>query len=413
MTERPRPRPRVVRQQIARFAFLLSAILGFFAAGGAISIAGGSVGAGNKATAPVAASAADECDTYDELTLQLQWVTQAQFAGYFAARDQGFYAERCLEVRINDTFFGTKPVDALVADQNGQVLADVAVSWAPKAIAARLKGIPVINVAQIFQESGNIQVSFKSSGIETVTDLVGTRVGTWGDGNDLELLAGLRRHGLDPATDIELVAQSFDVGPLLSGEIDSMQATTGNEYAQLLSAVHPDTGERIQPSDLNVIYWSDEEVGMLADGLWVDERRFMEPGFTDKIQRFVTGSLEGWLFCRENADKCLDSVMEAGPLLGRSHQSWQLSESLKLIWPSKAGIGVAPRASWLRSGLVLASDPDVDLGFGQVSAGMGAIAGTWTDDFVKAAHVELHPRWIDLTGHHWHYTHGELNLSGD
>ena len=408
-----RPRPRVVRQQIARFAFLLSATLGFFAAGGAISIAGGSVGVGNKATAPVATSSADGCDTYDEITLQLQWVTQAQFAGYFAARDQGFYLERCLNVTILDAFFGTNPIDTLVEAENGRVPADVAVAWAPKALAARLDGTPVLNVAQIFQESGNIQVSFKSSGIETVTDLVGTRVGTWGDGNDLELLAGLRRHGLDPATDVELVTQSFDVGPLLSGEIDSMQATTGNEYAQLLSAIHPDTGQRIQPSDLNVIYWADEEVGMLADGLWVDERRFLEPGFADKVQRFVTASLEGWLFCREDTRSCLDSVMAAGPLLGRSHQAWQLVESLKLIWPSEAGLGIAPKSSWLRSGLVLASDPDVDLGFGKISSGMGAIAGTWTDDFVKAAHKELHPTWIDLTGYRWHYTAGELNLAGD
>ena len=272
---------------------------------------------------------------------------------------------------------------------------------------------PFLNVAQIFQKSGTIQVSFKSSGIETVTDLVGTRVGTWGDGNDLELLAGLRRHGLDPATDLELVTQSFDVGPLLSGEIDSMQATTGNEYAQLLSTLHPDTGQRIQPSDLNVIYWADEEVGMLADGLWVDERRFMEPGFADKIQRFVTASLEGWLFCREDAEACLNSVMEAGPLLGRSHQSWQLIETLKLIWPSDYGIGIAPESSWLRSGLILASDLDVDLRSGNLSPTMGSTTGSWTDDFVKAAHAELHPSWIDLTGYRWHYTHGQLNLAGD
>ena len=411
MTERPRL--WFTRRRIRRFTFLLSATLGFFAAGGAISIAGGSVGAGNQAAAPVVTSSVDGCDAYDDLRLQLQWVTQAQFAGYFAARDQGFYRERCLNVTFQDSFFGTNPLDTLVAVENEQVLADVAVAWAPKALAARLDGSPFLNVAQIFQESGTIQVSLKSSGIETVTDLVGTRVGTWGDGNDLELLAGLRRHGLDPATDLELVTQSFDVGPLLSGEIDSMQATTGNEYAQLLSTLHPDTGQRIQPSDLNVIYWADEEVGMLADGLWVDERRFMEPGFADKVQRFVTASLEGWLFCREDAEACLNSVMEAGPLLGRSHQSWQLIETLKLIWPSDSGIGIAPEFSWLRSGLILASDPDVDLGSGNLSSTMGSTTGTWTDDFVKAAHAELHPSWIDLTGYRWHYTHGQLNLAGD
>ena len=408
-----RPRLRFTRRRIRRFTFLLSATLGFFAAGGAISIAGGSVGAGSQTAAPVVTSSVDGCDAYDDLRLQLQWVTQAQFAGYFAARDQGFYRERCLNVTFQDSFFETNPLDTLVAVENEQVVADVAVAWAPKALAARLDGSPFLNVAQIFQESGTIQVSFKSSGIETVTDLVGTRVGTWGDGNDLELLAGLRRHGLDPATDLELVTQNFDVGPLLSGEIDSMQATTGNEYAQLLSTLHPDTGQRIQPSDLNVIYWADEEVGMLADGLWVDERRFMEPGFADKVQRFVTASLEGWLFCREDAEACLSSVMEAGPLLGRSHQSWQLIETLKLIWPSDSGIGIAPESSWLRSGLILARDPDVDLGSGNLSSTMGSPTGTWTDDFVKAAHAELHPSWIDLTGYRWRYNHGQLNLAGD
>jgi len=409
---RPR-RSCLARRYIRWLSFFLSATLGFFALGGAISIAGGSVGVGNQAPASAASTPADECDFYDELTLQLQWVTQAQFAGYFAARDQGFYQQRCLTVSIQDSFFGTNPIDTLVEVENGQALADVAVALAPKALAARLNGTPVLNVAQIFQKSGNIQVSLKSSGIETVTDLVGTRVGTWGDGNDLELLAGLRRHGLDPAADVDLVTQSFDAGPLLSGEIDSIQATTGNEYAQLLSAVHPDTGQRIQPSDLNVISWEDEEVGMLADGLWVDERRFLEPGFADKIQRFVTASLEGWLFCREDTRACLDSVMEAGPLLGRSHQAWQLVETLKLVWPSESGLGIAPKSNWLRSGLILASVSDADLGFGKISSSTGAIAGTWTDDFVKRAHTELHPSWIDLTGQRWRYTHGELNLAGD
>jgi NitT/TauT family transport system substrate-binding protein len=183
-----------------------------------------------------------ECDSLEPVSLQLQWFTQAQFAGYFAARDKGFYEDMCLDVTIVEGGVEIVPQTQLA---NGDV--DFALSWVPKALASREAGADIVNIAQIFQRSGTLQVSFVEQDITTPEDFAGKKIGNWGFGNEYEVFAAIGQAGLDPATDVELVGQQFDMVALLDGSIDAAEAMTYNEYAQVLEAVNPDTGELYQP----------------------------------------------------------------------------------------------------------------------------------------------------------------------
>ena len=172
-----------------------------------------------------------DCETTDSVKLQLQWVAQAQFAGYYAAEDQGYFADQCLEVELIESPPDVVP-QQLLAD--GQV--DFAIAWVPKALATREAGADIVNIAQIFQRSGTLQVSFADAGITTPADFAGKNIGNWGFGNEYEVFAALGEAGLDPATDVNLVGQDFNMNGLLSGDIDAAEAMTYNEYAQILEA---------------------------------------------------------------------------------------------------------------------------------------------------------------------------------
>ena len=189
-----------------------------------------------------------DCDSVDNVSLQLQWFIQAQFAGYFAAQEQGFYEDQCLEVEIVEG-----GVDIVPQQQLADGVVDFAIAWVPKALATREAGANIVNIAQVFQRSGTLQVSFAEDDITTVADFEGRTIGNWGFGNEYEIFAALAQEGLDPATDVDLVQQDFDMSGLLSGDIDAAEAMTYNEYAQVLEAMNPDTGELYQPDDFNVI----------------------------------------------------------------------------------------------------------------------------------------------------------------
>ena len=189
----------------------------------------------------------------DSVKLQLQWYHQAQFAGYFAAQDQGFYADQCLDVEIVEG-----GVDIVPQQQLADGAVDFAIAWVPKALATREAGANIVDIAQVFQRSGTLQVSFADAGITTPADFAGKTVGNWGFGNEYEIFAALTEAGLDPATDVTLVQQDFDMSGLLSGDIDAAEAMTYNEYAQVLEAVNPDTGELYQPSDFNMISYEED-----------------------------------------------------------------------------------------------------------------------------------------------------------
>ena len=192
-------------------------------------------------------------------------------------------------------------------------------------------------------------------------DFAGKKIGNWGFGNEYEVFAALNEAGLDPATDVELVGQQFDMVALLDGSIDAAEAMTYNEYAQLLETVNPDTGELYQPEDFNVISYTEEGVGMLQDAIWADATRLDEDeAYRDVAVRFVEASLEGWLHCRDEVQECTDIVLAAGSQLGASHQLWQMNEINKLIWPAPDGIGVMVAEDWDRTVELSLNTPNLE-----------------------------------------------------
>lgn len=284
--------------------------------------------------------AAAECTEPDPVRLQLQWFAQSQFAGYYVANDLGFYEEQCLEVEIIEGAVEIVPQQVLATGG-----AEFGLAWVPKALVSREGGADIVNIAQVFERSGTLQVSWADSGIAEPADWAGKRVGNWGFGNEFELLAAIEKFGVE---DVELVAQDFTMNALLNDEIDAAEAMIYNEYAQVLEAVNPDTGELYTPDDLSVVDYNDEAIAtaMLQDAVWVNADWIAEEGNEDIATRFLTASFQGWIHCLDSFDECVEVVLANGSTLGQSHQEWQLNEILALIFPAANGIGVMNTDLW-------------------------------------------------------------------
>jgi NitT/TauT family transport system substrate-binding protein len=348
---------------------------------------------------------AAECTELTPVTLQLQWFVQAQFGGYYAAKDLGYYEEQCLDVTILEG--GVDIVPQTVLAQGG---ADYAISWVPKALASREQGAGIVDVAQVFRTSGTLQVSWADSNITTAADLKGKKVGNWGFGNEYELFAGMTKAGLDPANDVELVQQQFDMQALLNREIDAAQAMTYNEYAQVLETVNPDTGELYQPADFNVINWNDEGTAMYQDAIWASEERLADAAYQDTTQRFVTASLKGWIQCRDNAQECADIITANGSKLGASHQLWMMNEVNKLIWPSAMGIGVIEPELWAQTVSVSLNTKNLE-GATIITAEPPATA--YTNQYAEAANAALTAEGLNTTGDAYAPIEVTLNEGGN
>ena len=341
-----------------------------------------------------------EFEPISEVSLQLQWFTQAQFAGYYAAQALGFYEDVGLDVTILEG--GVDIVPASVLDTGA---AEFAVSWVPRGLVPREEGANITNIAQVFQRSATLQVSFADSGVNSVADLEGRTVGNWGFGNEFELLAGLRRSGLDPDSDVHLVQQNFDMLALISGEIDAAQAMIYNEYAQVLETINPDTGELYQPSDLNIINWNDEGTAMLQDALWADADRLDDdPAYYDAAVRFVEASLRGWIHCRDNTEECVQIVLDNVPTLGQSHQTWQMNEISALIWPSPLGAGIMDPDLWAQT---------VDVATSEGILAAAPDDGAYRTDIAEAAVANLRDADVDVVGNDWERIPVELLPGGE
>ncbi len=296
-----------------------------------------SVACAQPRTATVSTTSEEECEELTPVTLQLQWVAQSQFAGYYAAQEQGFYEDECLDVTILEGAVEIVPQQVVAAGD-----AEFGIAWVPKMLASREQGADLVNIAQIFQRSGTLQVAWADSGIATVDDWRGKRVGTWGFGNEWEVFAALRKFGIEPndPDQVTIVQQPFDMSLLLNREIDVAQAEIYNEYAQLLEATNPDTGELYQPADFTVFDYNDVGTAMLQDHVFARESWLAEEGNEDIAARFLRASFRGWIYCRDNFDECVQIVLDNGSTLGEGHMRWQLNEINALIWPSPDGIGI-------------------------------------------------------------------------
>ncbi|HVQ90490.1 MAG TPA: ABC transporter substrate-binding protein [Mycobacteriales bacterium] len=326
-----------------------------------------------------------------KVKLQLQWFTQAQFAGYFAAVDQGYFRDQGLDVQILEGGVDIVPQTVLAQGQ-----ADYAIAWVPKALASREQGAGITDVGQVFQRSGTLQVSFKNKNIGAPADLRGKKVGNWGFGNEFELFAGMTQAGLDPAKDVTLVQQQFDMQALLKGDIDAAQAMTYNEYAQVLEAKNPATGKLYQPSDFTALNWNDAGTAMLQDAVWASSERLADDqSYRDTTVKFLTAAFKGWVFCRDNPDKCRDIVVAKGSKLGASHQLWQMNEINKLVWPSPGGIGLVDQAAWTRTVDIAQKTRNAE---GKTVLTKAPEADAYTNDYARKAVDALKGQGVDVTG---------------
>ena len=338
------------------------------------------------------------------IKLQLQWFFQAQFAGYIAAVDQGFYKEQGLDVQLLEGGVDIVPQTVLA-----QGKADYAVAWVPKALASREQGAQITDVGQFFARSGTYQVAFANKGINGAGDLKGKKVGNWGFGNEFELFAGLTKAGLDPGKDVTLVQQQFDMQALLRGDIDAAQAMSYNEYAQVLEATNPATGKLYQPSDFVIIDWNKVGTSMLQDAVWASTERLKDKAYQDTTVKLLTGTIKGWAYCRDHAEECRDLVVKKGSKLGASHQLWQMNETSKLIWPSSKGIGLIDDADWARTVELSQSTKNQD---GKTVLTKKPEGQAFTNEFVQKAIDKAKAAGVDVMGSSFSPQQVTLNAGG-
>ena len=317
-----------------------------------------------------------------EISLQLQWLPQAQFAGYYLAQEMGYFEEEGFDsVEIVPSGGDIVPQDALVA---GDV--DFAIAWVPKVLGTlEASGVELTDIAQVFQESGTLQVSWADDGITSVADFEGQRIGSWGFGNEWEIFAAMAEDDLD-ATSVSITTQDFSMNALLDRDVDAAQAMTYNEWAQILEVVDPETGELYQPEDFNVVSYADAAV------------------------RFLKAITKGWLYARDNPEDAADIVYdiasnaEAAFPVGPVHQLWQMNEVNKLIWTG-ADFGVVDAAAWDQTvaGALAAVNQD---GLNLITTEPPETA--YSNEYMEQALAELADEGVEVTGE---YTPIEVELT--
>ena len=293
---------------------------------GAVAVAG--------AMALSAGFAPGQAEAADKVTLQLKWVTQAQFAGYYVAQDQGFYADEGLEVEIKPGGPDIAPSQVLAGGG-----ADVVLDWMPSALASREKGLPLVNIAQPFKSSGMMLTCRKDTGITSPEDFRGKTLGVWFYGNEYPFLSWMSQLGI-PTTGgddgVTVLKQGFNVDPILQKQADCVSTMTYNEYWQIIDA-------GLGADDLIVFKYQDQGVATLEDGIYVLEENLADPAFEDRMVRFVRASMKGWKWAEANPDAAADIVLEndATGAQTQKHQRRMMGEIARLTAGSNGALDPA------------------------------------------------------------------------
>ncbi|MCO4825612.1 ABC transporter substrate-binding protein [Amylibacter sp.] len=304
----------------------------------------------------------------NKVTLQLKWVTQAQFAGYYVAQDKGFYKEEGLTVDIKPG--GPDIAPAQVIAGGG---ADVVLDWMPSALASREKGLDLVNIAQPFTSSGMMLTCRKDAGIASPADFAGKTLGVWFFGNEYPFLSWMSKLGL--ATDgsdggVTVLKQGFNVDPILQGQAACVSTMTYNEYWQVIDA-------GLSPDDLVVFKYEDQGVATLEDGMYVLGENLKDPVFKENMVKFVRASMKGWKYAEANPDEAAMIVLDNDSTGAQTekHQKRMMGEVAKLTAGSNGALDVAAAERTVQSLLTAGSDPVITK----------APTGAWTSEITDAA----------------------------
>jgi NitT/TauT family transport system substrate-binding protein len=292
---------------------------------------------------------ATQAQAADHLTLQLKWVTQAQFAGYYVAAAEGYYKAANLDVTIKPGGPDINPSQVIAAGG-----ADVIVDWMPDALAAREKGVPLVNIAQVFENAGLELTCRKDSGITKPADFKGKTLGVWFAGNQYPFLAwmgklGYTTEGSNP--DVTVLKQGFNVQPLLQKQAACISTMTYNEYWQLIEA-------GMTPEQLLVFKYQNEGVAMLEDGLYTSDAELKDPAKVDALARFVKASMQGWEYAAAHPEEAVKIVLanDTAGVLDAAHQTHMMKSVAELLGADKAKAGYLNEADYTRTVDVLMSD---------------------------------------------------------
>jgi NitT/TauT family transport system substrate-binding protein len=350
------------------------------AAGVAIWAAIGSAGA-----APQARHAAK----LTKVTLQLKWVAQAQFAGYYAAKAKNYYRQQGLDVNIK---VGGPDIIPETVVAGGQ--AQFGLDWLPSLMSSRDKGVNLVNIAQVFTRSGLTLITWKDTGINTVAKMRNKTVANWLGGNEYEVFAALVKNGMDPVKQqgVKIFQEPFSMDFFMKRQTDAASAMTYNELAQVLESVNPKTGKLTKLSELNVIPMQKVGTGMLEDGIFTTGSWIKSPKNQAIAKKFLAASFKGWIYCRDHWRACVNITLAAGTALPRGHQTWQMNEINALIWPAPLGIGIMNPVDYKRTAKIA-----------KQFAGLKKLPGNeaYRTDLAKAADAILKKQGVDLTGKKW------------
>ena len=283
----------------------------------------------------IAATLATPALAQDALTLQLKWVTQAQFAGYYVAEAKGFYDEESLDITILPGGPDIAPTQVLAGGG-----ADVIVEWMPAALAAREKGLPLVNIAQPFKASGMMLTCLKDSGIsDPATDFAGKTLGVWFSGNEYPFLSWMGTLGLSTEggpDGVTVLKQGFNVDPLLQKQAACISTMTYNEYWQVIDA-------GLAPEDLVTFKYEDQGVATLEDGLYALETTLADEAKVDALARFVRASMKGWDYAAAHPEEAAEIVLENDETGAQTieHQTYMMGEVAKLTAGSNGALDPA------------------------------------------------------------------------
>jgi NitT/TauT family transport system substrate-binding protein len=358
-------------------------------------------GCGGKSKSAAGTTTGEGGGKKTKVTLQLKWVTQAQFAGYYAAKAKGMYDKEGLDVNIKLGGPSITPETVVVGKQ-----AEFGLDWLPNLFATREHGSNLVSIAQMFERSGMTELTWKTSGINTIAKMRGKKVGVWCCGNEPELFAALAKNGINhtKSSDVTIVNQPFNMDLLLKKQVDAAAAMTYNELAQVLETKDPATGKLYQLSDLNVFKMASAQVGtgMLEDNVFVRGDWLKDPANQKTATAFLKASDQGWIYCRDHQTACVNTVLKNGSLLGRGHQTWQMNEINKLIWPNATGIGTVPASA-------VAATAKIAKTYGVIK---NAPSGATNYTYANQALSQLKAAGADVNGKSWKPATVKLTAGG-